>query len=180
MTIRDQKTCALLDRRRRISVGAANIHFGPDCWEWMGGRTGSGYGAARNPVSGKQDMAHRVWFETYSDEKIPIGMQVLHRCDNRLCVRRDHLFLGTQKDNMIDKANKGRAPMGVGHFLGRRNACHRGHKFTPENTRMDGKHGRSCRTCVRSRQIISDRKPERSARKRELYHLRKALLGGGK
>ena len=40
---------------------------------------------------------------------IPPGMNVLHRCDTRLCVRADHLFLGTQAENMTDMARKGRA-----------------------------------------------------------------------
>lgn len=51
--------------------------------------------------------AHRVaWDLTYGP--IPDGMLVLHRCDNPSCVRPDHLFLGTQTDNMLDRKAKGR------------------------------------------------------------------------
>jgi hypothetical protein len=41
---------------------------------------------------------------------IPKGMDVLHKCDNRICVR--HLFLGTQLDNMQDRDRKGRQASG--------------------------------------------------------------------
>lgn len=37
------------------------------------------------------------------------GLYVLHKCDNRLCVRVDHLFLGTQKENLADMRSKGRS-----------------------------------------------------------------------
>lgn len=43
---------------------------------------------------------------------IPAGMQVLHHCDVKLCVRPTHLFLGTQRDNMDDMAAKGRRFVG--------------------------------------------------------------------
>lgn len=62
--------------------------------------------------------AHRkVWILLYGE--IPDGLDVLHHCDNPICVRPNHLFLGTNADNMHDKAAKGR----VRHSLA---------KLTPE------------------------------------------------
>lgn len=51
--------------------------------------------------------AHRHSWAIHFGE-IPTGLWVLHRCDNRKCVRPDHLFLGTSDDNIADKLAKGR------------------------------------------------------------------------
>lgn len=76
------------------------------CWEFGGDRDKHGYG--RVDVFGRAVvLAHRYSWEV-THGAIPKGMCVLHRCDNPPCVRPDHLFLGTQKDNMQDAALKGR------------------------------------------------------------------------
>lgn len=57
--------------------------------------------------------AHRVAWELAYDP-IPNGLLVCHTCDNLACVRPDHLFLGTQHDNMKDAYDKGRLfPVGA-------------------------------------------------------------------
>lgn len=80
------------------------------CWEWVGPVSSNGYGHLG--VAGKTLSAHRYAYKLLVGP-IPEGMFVLHHCDNRLCVRPDHLFLGTQTDNVADKMKKGRHPRGT-------------------------------------------------------------------
>lgn len=77
------------------------------CWEWTRYRLPNGYGRA-SAEGGGMDYAHRVSWRLHFGE-IPSGLYVCHRCDNRSCVRPDHLFLGTHQDNMDDMKAKGRA-----------------------------------------------------------------------
>lgn len=74
------------------------------CWLWQGKPNSEGYG--RFQVENLTDYAHRwaYYFEHGSQQ----GLFVLHRCDNRLCIRPDHLFLGTTQDNTRDACMKGR------------------------------------------------------------------------
>lgn len=83
------------------------------CWIYDGCLSNDGYAwVGRKDWGGTPRRAHRVaWELTYGP--IPKGegfhgTAVLHRCDNRACVRPDHLFLGTQKGNMEDMVQKGR------------------------------------------------------------------------
>ena len=82
------------------------------CWLWTGGQNVWGYGQWN--YQGKVIGAHRLaWMLTHGP--IPHGLSVLHRCDTPLCCNPDHLFLGTQADNMADKARKGRSAAGERH-----------------------------------------------------------------
>jgi len=114
------------------------------CWYWIGGRAGKGYGQFMLR-SYYQTYAHRVsWLLHYGD---PGDKWVLHKCDNMLCVRPDHLFLGTALDNVHDCIAKGRfvAPP-------KKTRCKRGHVYKGYNVRME-RHGKYlvqvCRICVR-------------------------------
>jgi DNA-binding XRE family transcriptional regulator len=79
------------------------------CWIWMGTTTSRGYGQLID--DNKKYYAHRASYEAFIGE-IPKGMYVCHRCDNRFCVNPNHLFVGTQKDNLQDMRNKGRSTRG--------------------------------------------------------------------
>ena len=75
-----------------------------DCWFWHGSLDSSNYGRVTHKAA---NFAHRLSWHLFRGP-IPEGMRVLHRCDVRNCVNPDHLFLGTQLDNIADMVAKGR------------------------------------------------------------------------
>lgn len=83
-----------------------------ECWIWTARTTRQGYG--RFFANGRNNLAHRVSYEMFVG--VAGDMHVLHRCDNPSCVRPDHLFLGSNKDNVDDKVAKGRTPPAKGEL----------------------------------------------------------------
>lgn len=89
-----------------------------DCWEWLGGKTGD-YGQFW--FEGKMVLSHRMSYALHNDalneiikhknnyhEDNSSFVCVLHKCDNGRCCNPNHLFVGTNKDNIEDKVNKNR------------------------------------------------------------------------
>lgn len=78
------------------------------CWIWTGSGSGKAAGNHGNFwYEGRMQRAHRVAWRLFRGE-IPEGLNVCHRCDVPRCVNPEHLFLGTQQDNIADMVVKGR------------------------------------------------------------------------
>lgn len=81
------------------------------CWEWTASLNTNGYGQFR--INGTTEQAHRAAWMIFrgpipKDQSAYGTVNVLHRCDNPLCVNPEHLFLGDQSDNATDAVSKGR------------------------------------------------------------------------
>lgn len=77
------------------------------CILWTGHLCARGYGRIGYASKGSAVLVHRIAYEC-ANGPIPRGMVVCHTCDTPMCVNPDHLFVGTQKDNMRDMFKKGR------------------------------------------------------------------------
>ena len=124
-----------LEAKRRIDAATG-------CWLWTGAVFAAGYGLVHMPGrKGKTRGTHRVAWEIYRGP-IPDGLFVLRRCDTPACFNPDHLFIGTQKDNIRDMHEKGRSN---GQ---RKTHCIRGHKLAGDNLLIQGPNkARACYTC---------------------------------
>lgn len=101
----------------------AKVKKSDGCWEWTAMKRG-GYGRiTRDGKSNGMLTAHRLSWEL-AHGAIPVGLFVLHKCDNPPCVRPDHLFLGTQYDNVQDRVAKGREGDRSGEKNGRAKLSH--------------------------------------------------------
>lgn len=101
-------TFAAIDPALRLAEKQApNPETG--CLEFQGYRCPKGYGQFK--LHGRMEKAHRAAWIIARGE-MPPGLHVLHACDNPSCVNVDHLFPGTNDDNVADRVSKGRSARG--------------------------------------------------------------------
>ena len=122
----------------------AKVNKTDTCWLWTGFIDSGGRG--RFYFNGRATSAHRVSYELFVDEILE-GLLVCHRCDVSACVNPDHLFVGTQTDNMHDCSEKGR----TSNQHKDKTHCINGHEYTARNTYLKPDGYRDCRECLRMR-----------------------------
>ena len=104
------------DKLKRRLLAKIDVCQQTGCWNWTASKNARGYGQFWDGETMR--TSHRVSFQIHTG-RIPDGMHVLHRCDNPACICPDHLFLGTNTDNMADRDAKGR----VAHQRGEAHGC---------------------------------------------------------
>lgn len=128
------------------------------CWIWQGFVHPSGYGSTS--FKNRSTKVHRAMYMAVHGVTLPKKPQVsiCHTCDVKRCCNPDHLWAGSQSENIRDSVLKGR------HQETSKTHCARGHEFTEENTYQhkgrDGNGARHCKACARGKQRVKSGWPE--------------------
>lgn len=86
-----------------------------NCWNFTSGITKDGYGAFWMNEFNRSIHAHRASWILHNGVIEASNIYVCHKCDNTKCINPEHLFLGTQQENMTDKVRKNRQAKGITH-----------------------------------------------------------------
>jgi hypothetical protein len=128
------------------------------CWEWIASSSSRGYGEIWDGAAGKNRKATHVSWELAHGKPFPAGMYACHSCDNPACVNPEHIFVGSQKDNLRDASDKKRLPAQS------KTHCKSGHPLSGANMRtIPNSNGRARRQCI---QCDEKRKRDYSERRR--------------
>lgn len=121
-----------------------------DCWEWIAGHSGNGYGRVmlRDSNGRRQVQAHRLLYEMFVGP-IPEGLVLDHLCRNPPCVNPHHLEPVTHRENMA-RGIKGRLTV----------ACPRGHAYDENNSKHE------CRLCLKERRATPTYRQRHAAEER--------------
>jgi hypothetical protein len=113
-----------------------------DCWIWVGGTNSWGYGSMWVSKTESRKAVHRVLYQLVFGP-LPQEMLLHHDCENTRCVNPSHLRALTVKEH-----NHIHRPFDwIAAFHRAKTHCPHGHPYSPENTYLDHKGGRICRTC---------------------------------
>lgn len=118
------------------------------CQIWQGQVSTRGYG--RFCGIG----AHRWILGYLRGEPLAATEFALHRCDTPLCVNPHHLYVGDHQQNMQDMVDRRRGRNVLAQANATKTHCPRGHEYTPENTRHNGRGSRECRACIQIRHAM--------------------------
>ena len=96
-----------MSRKHLVESNSTELESG--CWQWTGALDKRGYGTKRigSRDDNKNWFAHRLSYQEFV-KPLTEGLQVNHTCDNPACVNPEHLYEGTQQQNMQDKKDRGR------------------------------------------------------------------------
>lgn len=110
-----------------------------ECWIWTGAAI-RGRGSIK--YLGKAHLAPRLAKIIHDRQWPKRGMQACHSCDNPACVRAEHIWWGTNRENSLDASAKGRFPAQA------KTHCRAGHPLSGENLRHSKEGHRICRICA--------------------------------